>query len=228
MRNNKHYSLSAKSVLALTMIILLGVGNSCDDPGASAANSMDKTDNHGLITPDGGEGTMGANKFHKGVGGPIDKTTANRWINNFRVSGRAVTNLSLHAESLRQILSIQGCIGISLCYATDDTGNLIVIPVGVDNKGMNMIASTIDLQTRTIDWSTATNWMSNYSGEIRSHFFGANTFKRLLDEKGVEQIRLTKASNDNGELQLLLSDMDSIDPDVYEDKSWPCPSYCSN
>lgn len=100
-----------------------------------------------------------------------------------------------------------------------------------------------------IPLSTAMEWTANYrktikEGETRAHYFGRETYQKLLDEAGSVGIRAYYAIDDKGKKQLLLVGVDENGNDILPsensaskdgdgsgevmDKSFPCPTYCSD
>lgn len=95
---------------------------------------------------------------------------------------------------------------------------------------------------------TAKEWTANYrktikEGETRAHYFGKDTFYRLLNEDKCVGIRAYYAIDDKGSKQLLLVGVDENGNDLLPsegtaakeggdelaimDFSYPCPAYCS-
>ena len=157
--------------------------------------------------------------FHAAVGAPIDAGTGTRWIENHRrVAGSEVVSYTIRVETLRRILGSPGCVGISLQYGVDDSGELQIVPVGVDGDGRPIADTVVPVEAR--------RFTGRYTGTVKSHFFGRNTFIRLLDERHSEAMRATPALDDDRAPQLLLSDAAEKEPRVYEDRSFPCSSAC--
>jgi hypothetical protein len=163
--------------------------------------------------------------FHRGVGAPVDQITAKRWMENLTRAGVPHEEYRVGAWALRGILA-QGAVGISLGYAVDDGGRPHLLPVGVDGEGKAIRIETVPTEGRVIPWETARQWRARYAGATRSHFFGADTFERLIARQGSLTLRVERALNDRGEPQLLLSNADDIAPSEYEDASLPCPDHC--
>jgi hypothetical protein len=138
---------------------------------------------------------------------------------------KGVKEYLISVEAIEQILSNTSCAGISLHYATDPNGALHILPIGVDSNGKMMITQNIATPSGVVEWQTAQQWINNYTGYIRSHFFGTLTFSRLLAQQPT-QLRATLALNDVGAPQLLLTNASAITPAGYEDASQPCPPYC--
>ncbi len=137
--------------------------------------------------------------FHAAVGAPIDAATATRWIENHRqAAGRGVASYTIQAAALRRILERPGCVGISLQYGVDDSGELQLFPIGVDGDGRGIADTAVPAEAR--------RFIDQYTGTVKSHFFGRDTFTRLLDERRSETVRVTPALDDERAPQLLLSD----------------------
>lgn len=111
-----------------------------------------------------------------------------------------------------------GCVGISLQYGVDDSGELQLFPIGVDGDGQGIADTAVPAEAR--------RFIGRYRGTVKSHFFGRDTFTRMLDERGGESVRATPALDDDRGPQLLLSDAAEKEPRIYEDESNPCRSAC--
>lgn len=87
-----------------------------------------------------------------------------------------------------------------------------------------------------IDRAKAKRWTANYrgrgQGKTKSHLFGAETVKGLLDQDGCIGMRIYYALNDEGEQQLLLVATDENGDDLKDseilDKSMNCPPDCAS
>jgi hypothetical protein len=182
-----------------------------------------------LSTQQTGQAATTLSAFNKSVGSQIDRATALQWMANFAKanSNASVTEHYIQADVFKRIISNSTCVGVSLQYSFDDSGQLHIIPIGIDGNGKKIVNLGIDIGDFTIDWQTQQRWIANYTGKVRSHFFGAHTFTRLLVAQ-VQIVRITLALDDEGNPQLLLSDASSAEPSSYEDKSYPCPPVCSN
>jgi hypothetical protein len=165
--------------------------------------------------------------FNRHVGAPINKQQGLLWKRNFTIAkpGSAATDYVLRASTLKEILSVSTCVGISLFYAVDVSGRLMIVPVGINANGNAIAAQSISLEP-VIDWQTAWKYINNYTGEIKAHFFGAETFNRLLVAQSSPAVRVSLALNNSGTPQLLLSNASVADPAVYEDQSIVCPPVC--
>lgn len=156
--------------------------------------------------------------FHEGVGAPVDAATATRWIDHRRAAGAGDGSYTVQAAVLRRTLELPGCVGISLQYGVDDAGAVRLFPVGVDGSGRTIDDPSSPADTR--------RFIGRYTESVRSHFFGRDTFARLLDERHIEVVRATPALDDENAPQLLLSDAAEKEPRIYEDESRPCPPAC--
>ena len=157
--------------------------------------------------------------FHATVGAPIDAATGTRWIENHRrAMGREVASYTIRAAALRRILKLPGCVGISLQYGVNDSGELQLFPIGVDGDGRGIADTAVPAEAR--------RFIDQYTGTVKSHFYGRDTFTRLLDERRSETVRVTPALDDDRGPQLLLSDAAEKEPRIYEDLSNPCRSAC--
>lgn len=213
--------LFRSTILVLALLVLV---HSCTDqkitsspPSATPALPLDVTNQSATALP----------AFNKTIGSPIDRATALRWMTNFaKVNPQtSVTEHFIQATVLKRIISNSACVGISLHYSLDGLGQLHIIPAGIDGTGKMIANIGMDLGGLTIDWPTQLQWMTNYTGNVRSHFFGALTFTRLLTSQ-VQIVRVTLALDDSGNPQLLLSNASASDPNNYEDASSPCPPVC--
>ena len=210
------------SALAASIIFVLI--DSCSDQRMSQADPSPIQSSQSAATS-ASASTVGA--FNEYVGKPIDRSTALRWIDNFvKANPRATREYVIDASVLKEIMADASCTGISLNYATDGNGSLHILPIGLNRDGKILPMQTISTRSGKIDWRTSQEWISNYAGYIRSHFFGTMTFTRLLDEQRSSQVRVSLALNDAGAPQLLLSNASEISPSLYEDKSSPCPPVC--
>ena len=157
--------------------------------------------------------------FHVDVGVPIDGATGSRWIENYRrATGDEAVSYTIPSANLQRALDAPGSVGISLQYGMDDAGGLRIVPSAVDSTGR--------ILTDTAAPADARRFIGRYKGTVKSHFFGRNTFTRLLDEGRCEAVRATLALDDARAPQLILSDAADKEPRVYEDESRPCPPYC--
>ena len=208
--------------LSISLFVYSCTDQSLDeaDPNAEAIPS---TDDSRTITSE----TDLNHPFQKTVGAPIERSIGQRWVNNYINANGQTFEYTISADAIRQILSQPGCNGISLRYGRDDRGRLHIIPVGVDDKGREMKAEQVTTSDGIIDWETSKTFASSYDGTIRSHFFGANTFERLFQNKDCQAIRMTGALDDEEQPQLLLSDVIYSNPQSYEDFSRPCPPFCN-
>lgn len=165
-------------------------------------------------------------QFNKTVGAPIDGDLGRDWIKNYNSSQNSSLEYFMSMQSLENILIKKACVGICLYYAQDDQGDLIILPVGINEKGMAMIPIYVQTEKGNITWKTAQQWMSNYQGKVKAHFFGSNTFNRLKNEPYLQVVRASAALDGKGAPQLLLSNAAQSDPSVFQDASRPCPPYC--
>ncbi|PKV63122.1 hypothetical protein [Pontibacter ramchanderi] len=77
-------------------------------------------------------------------GGPIDRNQAKRWTAKYRTSGRGKTNSHLFgAETVRNLLEQEGCVGMRIYYALDDNGEQQLLLVGTDAEGNDMTEGLI-------------------------------------------------------------------------------------
>lgn len=160
--------------------------------------------------------------FSSTVGAPIDRLTAVTWMDNFASKNPgAIAEYFISTTALKKMINDKSCVGVSLCYAIDDQGKLQIFPVGVDVLGRRMTANFTN--ATSISWSTASQWISNYNGTVRSHFFGSKIVNSLLTGP---MVRVSRAIDDSGSSQLLLSNASDPVPADYDDRSQPCPPGC--
>ena len=170
-----------------------------------------------------------ARGFHKSVGGPIKKEVGNAWIDNYmKKNGNAFT-YPIESNVITEILENPSTEGIVLHYAIDSKGTRHILATGVTSAGKIIKPRLVSTSEGTISWEDAVTFINNYSGPVKAHFFGKNTFHRLIDEQGATAITATSALDEDYRIQLLLSPMVSIESSrlligsLYEDKSFPCP-----
>lgn len=166
--------------------------------------------------------------FNRTVGAPIDGQTGLRWIGNFSGTQKstATSNYFVQASALKEIFSNGTCVGIALYYAKDNLGQLQILPIGIDASGRVLVPRSVLVQSTTISWQTALQWIGGYTGKVKAHFFGINTFNRLLVDQSASSIRITPALDDLGNPQLLMSNGSLTSPSSYEDASIVCPPVC--
>ena len=165
--------------------------------------------------------------FNTAVGAPIDGSLGRRWITNFvNTAGGGRLDYFILVKDLQKILYQENCVGICLYYAKNNKEELVVLPIGITEKGILLKNEFIDTEEGAITWTTARQWISKYKGAIKARFFGRNTFERLTMNSDCKVIRASYAIDDMGKEQLLLADAGVSDPLVYEDASRPCPPYC--
>ena len=221
MNFSKHFYRISFAILILAIIF-----DSCTDqrlttqpaPGASPKVDAATFDNIS---------STGQTLFNKTVGAPIDNQTGLRWIKNFTNANPSNVSAGyiIQASTLKGILSNSSCVGICLYYGVDNSGQVIIIPVGINTSG-KVIAQSVAIQSSTVNWQTAQQLIDNYSGKIKAHFFGSNTFNRLLTDQNSPSIRILPALDDSGNPQLLMSNVSVFNPTSYEDDSIVCPPIC--
>jgi hypothetical protein len=167
--------------------------------------------------------------FNRNVGAPIDQQKGLRWKKKFASvkPTNAATDYFLKASTLKETLNTNNCVGISLFYAIDAAGKLMIVPMGIDANGKAIATQSISLEP-SIDWQTAWTCINRYDGKVKAHFFGTETYNRLLVGEAASLIRISLALNDEGAPQLLLSNASVANPTAYEDMSTPCPPICSS
>lgn len=162
--------------------------------------------------------------FNRWVGGPIDGDLGRKWIAN-RLKLYRPYSYMLTAKAIQHILDQPGCIGISFYYAMD--GNTMhILPYGVDENGRIIKTSTVPTEKDEIKWEVAAEWRAAYTGVVKAHFWGANSFIRLIDEEKSTWLRFTAALRDDGKVELLISNAEEEMPKRFQDQSGSCPPYC--
>src|SRR5258708_24639925 len=189
MNFSKHFYRASFAVLVLTVIF-----NSCTDqrlttqPAPGASPKVD-------VTTKGSISSTAQTSFNKSVGAPIDSQTGLRWIKNFASTKSSFIDAEyfVQGSTLQKIVANNNCVGISLYYAIDGSGKLHIIPVGIDGNGKIIVSQTASAENIGISWQTVWQWINSYSGNVRSHFFGSQTFTRLLIDQKVQTLRMSLA-----------------------------------
>ncbi|MBX2969804.1 MAG: hypothetical protein KF803_10580 [Cyclobacteriaceae bacterium] len=79
-------------------------------------------------------------RFDGKEGDAIDFAVARKWVNNYQEKNASGNKAHFFGyEILKEILSLEGCVGIRMYYALDDAGGRQIILVGVDEKGNNIV-----------------------------------------------------------------------------------------
>jgi hypothetical protein len=79
-------------------------------------------------------------RFTGQEGDAIDYAVARKWVNNYQEKNSTGNKAHFFGhEIIKEILSLEGCVGIRMYYALDDSGDRQIILVGVDEKGNNII-----------------------------------------------------------------------------------------
>ncbi|MBL7856294.1 MAG: hypothetical protein JNM57_01295 [Cyclobacteriaceae bacterium] len=81
-------------------------------------------------------------KFTGNEGDPIDYQVARKWVANYQAkeNGGNVAHFFGY-EIIKDILALEGSMGIRMYYALDDQGQRQIILVGVDENGENITPS---------------------------------------------------------------------------------------
>jgi len=91
-------------------------------------------------------------------------------------------------------------------------------------------------EDHSISLEEASQFTANFrktsnTGEKIGGFFGAETFKKILDQAEVVGIRYYYGKNDDGRPVIVLCGVDANGDDLYQgelaEASQPCPPYCS-
>jgi hypothetical protein len=211
-----------KNLLKVLLGLILGLGAcalpSLDDQKKSFASDQQSNGNTAS--------DVVANPFSKKVGAPIDTEKADRWILNYKKLYGISKSYNIESAKITTVLSQPGCIGISLHYSTDENKNLHILPIGVNDSGKIITSDKVAIENGYVDWRTAQQWIANYSGPATSHFFGTNTFNRLISEQKTVVINVTLALNDGLDPVLILANAASTSSDFKEDDSITCPPFC--
>jgi len=171
--------------------------------------------------------TSVASIFNKTVGAPIDGKVGRNWINNFsKANGNVAESYVIQSTVFNEIMTNTTCVGICLYYAKDSNNRLHILPLGIDANGKAIPAKSVAIQNGTIDWATALQWIDNYTGTVSAHFFGTNMFLSLTSAQNCTALRTTRALDNKGNPQLLLSNASDLTPATYADDSFPCPPIC--
>lgn len=79
-------------------------------------------------------------RFTGQEGDAIDYAVARKWVNNYQNKNSVGNKAHFFGhEIIKDILSLEGCVGIRMYYALDDEGGRQIILVGVDEKGNNIV-----------------------------------------------------------------------------------------
>jgi hypothetical protein len=212
---------SFSSISALG-VLLYFIFNSCTEQNLSSTSTVTNEKNTIQSTTNQSVNISG---FSSSVGAPIDSEKATRWMNNFKNSNKVEAGEYIIPVSiLKSILNNTACVGVIFYYAVDDSKGTHIIPIGVDGTGKVISWNSIALENKIIDWQTARNWIDNYSGSMRAHFFGSQIIASTYFE--TKNMRISRAINDSGVPQLLLSNGDVATPQSYSDESGGCPPFC--
>lgn len=217
----------ARLFKSFTSVFVLGVFlyfivNSCTDQNLISTSAKPEK----KLTTAATSELLAVATFSSAIGAPIDGATGVRWMKNFISSNKgSVSDYIIPMSILRSILGSASCVGVILYYAVDDSKVLHIIPIGVDGAGKVIGWKSITLGNTIIDWQTAWQWINNYSGTLRSHFFGSKIL--VSTYLPIKNLRISRAINDAGVPQLLLSDADSSTVLTYGDDSGSCPPFCA-
>lgn len=219
-----------KTFTKLTAIGVIAI-TACADPEMNI--NQDSSDKVSADKPAQAALSPGFNPFNKTTGAPIAEEKARQWIQNYKAANEGCEkSYVIKSGALKTITEDKKCVGISLCYARDPYNVTHILPIGIDEKGKQLQAKYICTERGNISWKTAQQWIANYTGATKSHFFGQNTFSRLW-VNGVTDISISFARDDNDNPQLLLRPKTEISPNgkaaaqkVIEDASAACPPAC--
>lgn len=82
-------------------------------------------------------------RFTGQEGDPISYDIAKKWVSNYQEKNSDGTMAHFFGyEIIKDILALEGCMGIRMYYALDDSGERQIILVGVDENGNNIVPGT--------------------------------------------------------------------------------------
>jgi hypothetical protein len=133
----KTKSTIAMLAFAMTFACILSCTEQGETSGATASLISDVMQG----THNGSSNArMAAPVFNGSVGDPLDLTTANQWIANYRSKNPDATHGHYFGfEIIQQILKEAGCVGIRIYYATNEAGDKKLLLVGVDSEGNDLL-----------------------------------------------------------------------------------------
>lgn len=171
--------------------------------------------------------------FHKGVGGPIDSATANRWKRNLaqtlsrRTPAANTTSVFyLPTAALRNLIAADKVAGVCFYFGKDSTGNVHLMPVGVHVTGHVVKTEVVVTNNGPVSWLIAKQWQLDYRqrhpNSIWGHFSGSIAVNRLL-ENGSDTVRIALGMSDEGIQQMIFSDAAITESEVEFDRTRPVP-----
>lgn len=134
-----------KTVLA---IVALALVTGCEEGFNSETPARDGGAMANGVEPAGSEHLVLNYRFTGEEGDPISLETARRWTSQF--SGKNPTGNRAHFfgfEILTKILAQEGCVGIRMYYALDDSGSRQLVLVGVNADGENLLPGSMQLMS---------------------------------------------------------------------------------
>ncbi len=199
---------------------------SCSDQRLSP--SQDTTPPDPAIASSGNNAnTTIASLFNKTVGAPIDGNLGRNWINNFtKANSNIAQSYVIQSTTIKEIISKTACVGICLYYAKDDNNQLHILPLGIDSNAKAIPSKSVSIPNGMIDWAAALRWIDNYSGSVSAHFCGTNMLLSMTSAQNCTALRTTRALDNKGNPQLLLSNASDLMPATYGDDTTPCPPIC--
>lgn len=183
---------------------------------------------------------------HKQIGHQISTETGVRWIEAYNAKNN-IGKISLSAyttssESLEEIMSAPGLVGVAFHHALDADGrhHFIAIPVGEDLSVWSETPGKVYVDTNSdteISYAQAAEWTGRYkeanANAIWFHFFGRNVFDEISGIPYLSEVNIVPALNDlDLSPQLLLIVLSNPlgilgktagDGTVVYDASSPCP-----
>ncbi len=218
----KKFFLNPFSFLLLTGVSVF-VFYACTDQKLAPSQDATSADPTIASSSDNVNTTV-APLFNKRVGAPIDGNIGRNWINNFaKANGNVAKSYVIQSTVIKEILTNTACVGIFLYYAQDGNNQLHILPLGIDASGKIIQTKSVAIENGTIDWLTSMQWIDNYHGPVRAHFMGANMLLSLTAAQNSTAVRTSRALDDKGNPQLLLSNASDPMPVTYADDTWRCP-----
>jgi hypothetical protein len=226
---NKPYQLKLSGIglfFSLASLVLFATcskqSSIVENMSSAKANSIEsETPEKSLLNP-----------FHRSVGGKISTETGKKWIENYvKASGKSCS-YTIESSIIEDLLADSKVDGIVMYYAVDNRGEPHILPFGVAN-GKRIKATFVTTRNGQVSWEEAMEMIANHKDVTRSHFFGANTFQRLIKDRQVKIILAIRGRDDQNVDQLLLFDGGNVsnaasanEEEQPEDKSNVCPLLC--
>ena len=134
-------STIASLVIAATFATVISCSEQDEVPAVNPT-AKSQTSN-GLAGKTRTSGRVGGKLFNSAVGDPIDPMIAKSWAANYRAKNPDdIKGHFFGFEIINQILNQNGCIGIRMYYGLDGNGKKVIMLVGVDSEGENIISTS--------------------------------------------------------------------------------------